>query len=165
MPPSQNGLPPVQNLSDFLFVIWQQMTGNNPLGLQNLNWIVRHNIRNAESNQVASYVFHKYTGQPYVSGQSSFRQWPGSCWVPNDISSLYSFMEAMLGSPNGYAAAFMLWQHRDALGLRTVLRACMFADDSGQLSFAFQIGKIPASFFTATALPPPPIVTTTNLPT
>jgi hypothetical protein len=108
-------LVPLRQYSDVVFLGWQKAAGDRIKGLK---YVFRHQITNKESIAVIKEVLERRTEQAKV--------WPGL-----QISMTERDAWAILGSPNGHGVAWLLLQHKDQLGLKSV-RAVTIYQCEGQ---------------------------------
>ena len=101
---SINTLIPLRQYSDVVFLAWQKEAGNRVKGLK---YIVRHHIVNEEITAVIKEVLTR-------RGEEE-KPWPGL-----QISMTERDAWALLGTPNGRGAAWMLIQHKVQLGLKSI---------------------------------------------
>lgn len=96
-------VPPLNRLSDAIWTTWSARTGPNARGLRYLG---RDNVVNPDTLSVMKGIFAALHHVEQVF-------WPG---VTSSIDSMIG--QALLGTPNGVAAAWLLIDHHSILGRR-----------------------------------------------
>jgi hypothetical protein len=118
---------PLKQYSDVVFLAWQHAAGNKANGLR---YIIRKGILNKETKDVVAQILQQrsVTNQP----------WPGLKIPMSDRDAL-----ALLGSPNGRGAAWMLIQHKKELGWKSFSDVTIFANGR-ELCLCFWIQDVQA---------------------
>ena len=124
--------PLMRRLSDFVFLIYQYASFQYNQNLDHIEWVIHDKVTNPVCRGVAKTV---YTW----TQDAALPAWPGISFNTNTEQG-----KALLGCPNGYGNAFMLAEHTDQLGSKTVDRVVIFKDDSSQFSMAFHIDDLDA---------------------
>ncbi|KAF2852926.1 hypothetical protein T440DRAFT_553262 [Plenodomus tracheiphilus IPT5] len=102
-------LPDLKQWSDIAYLQWK-LQAPDPTKLK---YVIRYQINNAETNTIADMVNFEQ--------DTELQAWPGRTY---DVKSQVG--EALLGSPNGSGVAYLLAQHKEQLGHKTVSRITMF---------------------------------------
>jgi hypothetical protein len=118
---------PLKQYSDVVFLAWQHAAGNKANGLK---YIIRKGILNQETKDVVVQILQ----QRGVANQP----WPGLKIPMSDRDAL-----ALLGSPNGRGAAWMLIQHKKELGWKSFSDVTIFANGR-ELCLCFWIQDVQA---------------------
>ena len=153
----------IGHLSDFLFEVYQEQCNADPgCSLSGLQYIMRTYVGNRISTQVAQYIYQKKSGP--AGAIPAYPQWPGWFWATGARTYENSFAEAIVGTPNGIAAAWMLWQHMPSFPQpMTIVRVHLWGPFTGILCFAEEIA--PQTNMIVTQLPAGPGATSTRLTT
>lgn len=131
----------MQRLSDFIFLVHQEMCKEDPNPQECLNrieWVIHNHIANTETDSVIK-TLTTIPGFPSADDLD----WPGMGFTTGDISSnmVDQAAEALIGCPNGSGVAFLLSRHRppNEYGWKTIDEAYYFKDDIGWDSLAYHI--------------------------
>ncbi|MCJ1332797.1 hypothetical protein MMC10_009491 [Thelotrema lepadinum] len=128
-----NHVPPLmRRLSDFIFLIYQYASLQHNQKLDNLEWVIHGKVTNPVCIVVAKTV---YTW----TQDATLPPWPGKSFTTDTDQG-----KALLGCPNGYGNGFLLAQHTDQLGSKTVDKVIIFKDDNSQFSMAFHVDDLDA---------------------
>ncbi|KAF2013589.1 hypothetical protein BU24DRAFT_464355 [Aaosphaeria arxii CBS 175.79] len=104
-------LPALKLWSDIVFLEWQNF--KKP---RNLRYVFRYSIKNKNACSIISRALE--------SANQVLQKWPG---VTFDMSTREG--RAILGSPNGAGVAFLLSQHKEQLGNKTITKVVVFQDE------------------------------------
>lgn len=124
---------PLKQYSDVVFLGWQQAAGAKVKGLK---YIFRHAIMNSDTIIVLNEILAR-RGE-----QRSPLYWPGL-----KINMQERDAWAILGTPNGRGAAWMLLQHKAQLGLKTFSDVTIFRDRHKYFSLCFWVWDLGAQGF------------------
>ncbi|KAL8763887.1 MAG: hypothetical protein Q9194_007230 [Teloschistes cf. exilis] len=105
-PDLQALLPPLNRLSDASFTLWRDLTGDNIQNARKLRYLGRSQISNPDTRYIMRAVF-------IGARRLKLVPWPGVKYTMRDEAGL-----ALLGTPNGLAAAWLLIDHHGILGKR-----------------------------------------------
>jgi hypothetical protein len=114
---------PLRQYSDVVFLGWQQAAGDRIKGLK---YVFRHQVTNKDSIAVIKEVLERRAEQAKV--------WPGL-----QISMTERDAWAILGSPNGHGVAWLLLQHKDQLGLKSVRAVTVYLCEGQWFCLCFWI--------------------------
>lgn len=103
---------PLKQYSDVVFLAWQHAAGNKVNGLR---YVIRHGIINAKTIAVTKHILE-------LRGAAN-QPWPGLKIPMSDRDAL-----ALMGTPNGQGVAWMLIQHKQQLGWKTISDVTIFQD-------------------------------------
>ncbi|KAI4621131.1 uncharacterized protein J4E87_006759 [Alternaria ethzedia] len=92
-------LPALASSSDIAWGLWERMSAGN---LANINYIFSHRITNEETRAIIARA---------LEGRE-VRPWPGEMFEAGMATEYW----ALLGSPNGIAAGYLLGQHKPQFG-------------------------------------------------
>ncbi|KAL9585430.1 MAG: hypothetical protein Q9212_001539 [Teloschistes hypoglaucus] len=99
-------VPPLHRLSDTIWTQWRQLSGDNNLNAGKLRYIGRSDIANPDSKYIMRAIF-------VAARNSKTVPWPGLRYSMNQEQG-----QALLGTPNGLATAYVLIDHPAILGPR-----------------------------------------------
>ena len=127
--------PPPRRLSDVMCLTYMNMCGQDIQCLQKLRWVIHYNIGNTQSLGAIQWLF----GNPPPNYK--FKGWPGRGY---DLSTQNTAQpaQALVGIPNGKGIAYMLLQHNQQFGPRTIDRVQVFGSDYGGLCVAWRIAGL-----------------------
>ncbi|KAL9001093.1 MAG: hypothetical protein Q9188_005518 [Gyalolechia gomerana] len=134
-------VPSLHRLSDFMWTYWTTVSPTP----NNLRYIMRDNINNEDSVAIMNDIFKKYgDGKPLA--------WPGLYFTLADEEG-----QALLGTPNGYAVAYLLADRARELGANRRVPAvsifCAHPDQVGGEWFQMLWDFRPLSSTDQTSLP------------
>lgn len=117
--PSASVFPPLSQWSDIVFISWAAHAPS-PTAMQGLKRVVRAGVANDDTKAQIQRAF-------VASGLATVSVWPGHRFEINPFTFIdpstgliaEPFM-AMLGSKNGAGVAYLLAQHRSALGVKSI---------------------------------------------
>lgn len=149
----QNDIPnplPLCQLSDWMFVVWQDFCGKKDKEcIQNLRWVVHIGVTDYSCKNVALLVAGYQAGtspkwKQYPAWQFNIPyQQPGSEQDPTwqNFKRAYN---ALLGCPNGFGVAHMLQQRQQDLGRQIIDEIMVFGTDAdaafpGELCLGWRI--------------------------
>ncbi|KAF2125415.1 hypothetical protein P153DRAFT_300080 [Dothidotthia symphoricarpi CBS 119687] len=112
-PPIMN-YPPLHHWSDIAYLQWLVSDPNPSTSPANIKYIVRCGIQNTATCSILSKIIHR-------QDRDTFDLWPGMTF---DINSEEG--QAILGTPNGSGAAYLLAQHREQLRHKTIEKVTLF---------------------------------------
>ncbi|GAB1728509.1 hypothetical protein NU195Hw_g7059t1 [Hortaea werneckii] len=134
--PKDAPLPKIKQWSDIVALTWLHLT--NSAGShqpQNLRWLFRRIIRNDDTQNVIGYVCkQKKVGQARPKGSTGppwqAPVWPGLVVRPteSDGGGEGEFFNALLATPNANGVVWLLAQHREQLGWKTVKSIRVWSD-------------------------------------
>ncbi|KAI4237975.1 MAG: hypothetical protein LQ352_007904 [Teloschistes flavicans] len=99
-------IPPLNRLSDAMWTVWKDLSGDNIQNARLLRYIGRSNVVNDDSKAIMQKIFTKAKSSETVP-------WPGLTYTMYDEQG-----QALLGTPNGIATAYLLIDHHTILGPR-----------------------------------------------
>ncbi|KAI4205073.1 MAG: hypothetical protein LQ350_000700 [Teloschistes chrysophthalmus] len=99
-------LPPLHRLSDAFFTFWRDLTGDNIQNARRLRYLGRSQISNLDTRYIMRAVF-------IGARRLKLVPWPGIKYTMREEAGL-----ALLGTPNGLAAAWLCIVHHGILGKR-----------------------------------------------
>lgn len=108
------GLSPLRHWSDVAFLQYLSSFPEPPVRPIPLNYVFRVQIQNAETSLVLNNIISKH-------GTFTFEFWPGITFGMDTEEG-----KAILGTPNGAGVAWMLVQHRKALGEKRIEKVTLF---------------------------------------
>ncbi|KAF2648826.1 hypothetical protein K491DRAFT_611948 [Lophiostoma macrostomum CBS 122681] len=111
------GFPRLRHWSDIAFLHWQSITLQETHSTQ-LNHIIRSSIQNHQTLSIVNKVLER-------NNVETLPEWPG---ITFDINTEQA--HALLGTPNGSGIAFLLFQHKQQLGHKTVEKVTMFYENN-----------------------------------
>lgn len=114
---------PLRQYSDVVFLAWQQAAGDRIKGLK---YVFRHHIANKDTLDVTLEILQK-------RGERA-KLWPGY-----EISMTERDAWAIMGTPNGRGAAWMLIQHKQQPGLKSIRAVTIYSCDKGHYCLCFWI--------------------------
>ncbi|KAI6863252.1 hypothetical protein KC323_g5135 [Hortaea werneckii] len=137
--PKDAPLPKIKQWSDIVALTWLHLTAATTNGgshqSQNLRWLFRRIIRNDDTQNVIGYVCkQKKVGQARPKGSMGppwqAPVWPGLVVRPteSDGGSEGDFFNALLATPNANGIVWLLAQHREQLGWKTVKSIRVWSD-------------------------------------
>jgi hypothetical protein len=110
----------VRHWSDVVFLHLLHMSESEPKNtMTNLRYIFRNNITNKDTLKVIKHILHRRN--------RVLRVWPGDTLdmnTPGDVEDI----KALIGTPNGIGVAYLLLQHKRALGHKFVYRINLFLE-------------------------------------
>ncbi|KAF2243987.1 hypothetical protein BU26DRAFT_569871 [Trematosphaeria pertusa] len=113
-------LPKLKAYSDITFLQWYGSHGSdNREAAQNIKFVFQTPIENADTKAIITQALFK--------AGKELRPWPGVTFSMHTDEG-----KALLGSPNGAGVAFMLIQHQQQLGRKTIARVTVFQDDGAK---------------------------------
>lgn len=116
-----------RRLSDVLFLVWQELCRQKNADPSKLRAIVRVNIINGETIDIIDHALD-------VAGDSQIEHWPGNEILVTDTSG-----QAILGTPNGYGAAYMLIDHQKLLEFKLIHSVTAFLSDQNGYCLMFNM--------------------------
>jgi hypothetical protein len=116
---------PLKQYSDIAFLAWQHAAGDRTNGLK---YILKNGIVNDETIEVAEYILEQRDAR--------LQPWPGLKIPFPDIDAL-----ALMGTPSGRGAAWMLIQHKRELGTKRFSHVTLFSVNRA-LSLCFWIQDV-----------------------
>ncbi|KAI4252192.1 MAG: hypothetical protein LQ352_004428 [Teloschistes flavicans] len=102
----QRLLPPLNRFSDAFFTVWKDLNGFNLQNARKLRYLGRSQISNPDTRYIMRAVF-------FGARRLKLVPWPGVTFSMRQDPGL-----ALLGTPNGLAAAWLLIDHHGVLGKR-----------------------------------------------
>ena len=87
--------PPLRRLSDYLYVCWKQIAGNNNAAFRGLRWIIHTGVTNDDTERIVKAATGKSPGSGYV-----WPPYPGFTFRMNNAKEK-PFATALVGTPNG----------------------------------------------------------------
>ena len=117
---------PLRQYSDVVFLAWQKAAGDKIKGLK---YIFRHHITNANTLAVILEVLEKRGEQA--------KPWPGL-----QISMTERDAWALLGTPNGVGAAWLLIQHKEQLGMKSISAVTIYKCVGAHYCLCFWIEEL-----------------------
>ncbi|KAI7285126.1 hypothetical protein KC345_g1902 [Hortaea werneckii] len=133
--PKDAPLPKIKQWSDVVALTWLHLTTTGSHQPQNLRWLFRRIIRNDDTQNVIGYVCkQKKVGQARPKGAMGppwqAPVWPGLVVRPrgSDGGGEGEFFNALLATPNANGVVWLLAQHREQLGWKTVKSIRVWSD-------------------------------------
>ncbi|KAI7512487.1 hypothetical protein KC347_g2388 [Hortaea werneckii] len=132
--PKDAPLPKIKQWSDIVALTWLHLTtttgSHRP---QNLRWLFRRIIRNDDTQNVIGYVCkQKRVGQARPKGATGppwqAPVWPGLVVRREESGDEGDFFNALLATPNANGVVWLLAQHREQLGWKTVKSIRVWSD-------------------------------------
>ncbi|MCJ1327562.1 hypothetical protein MMC10_004233 [Thelotrema lepadinum] len=119
--------PPLTHLSDFMFLVFQNLCSSQqqPLQcIQNLQYVIHYDVVNPTCMEMASTALSNNIANGYP-------QYPGPQFT---VAGPYSdpntqWAKVFIGCPNGYGLAYMLSQFRNKFGPKTISDVNVFGYD------------------------------------
>lgn len=127
-----NPYPALARLSDVLFLEYQRTMAGMKQPMEKLKGIWRKGVMNPDTKAICIQIAS--------NGKSTVDQipeWPGKDFTPRSDE-----FAALIASPNGVAVAYILLQHRQQLGTKTVTSARVWYEEF-MLQILFYIGDVP----------------------
>jgi hypothetical protein len=112
-------LPKLQHWSDVAFLQWQSLSDEGVI--PDLKYIIRSHIQNADCVGIIKSNILPTLRQKLNRRTSWLPMWPG---IDFDMTSEEA--KALLGTPNGSGVAWLLAQHKEELGQKTVEKATLW---------------------------------------
>lgn len=126
-PPEVPAGEPLHTLSDFVYLCYLKACKGDPACMQRFKWWIVVDVRNARALDAARKCI-LYNVAPCIS-------WPG-----HPFSTTDKYGQALLGCPVGYGLAWMLGNHKDRFGPKTVDTVnIVFADQGVAPTFAYHV--------------------------
>lgn len=116
--------PTLWHLSDMYFLIWHKLFQDAGLPTTAPKWIVRDHVVNSEARKVIDHL--------------DIGEWPGSIYTPDQDE-----FKALLATPNGSGVAWLLLQHKDIFGVKTVKTIRVYQNGHSVIMI-LEIGDLPA---------------------
>ncbi|GAB1743600.1 hypothetical protein NU219Hw_g526t2 [Hortaea werneckii] len=134
--PKDAPLPKIKQWSDIVALTWLHLTTTTGGAHQpptNLRWLFRRIIRNDDTQNVIGYVCkQKKVGQARPKGVTGppwqAPIWPGLVVRPEESAGEGEFFNALLATPNANGVVWLLAQHREQLGWKTVRSIRVWSD-------------------------------------
>jgi hypothetical protein len=144
-------IPPLNQLSDDIFLNWKRLAGLDPNRIAALKYIFRCNIINDDTRAIVRHVESRIG--------RTIGNWPGEVFpiTKSDENGL-----AILGTPNGAGVAYFLFQHKEYFWEKTISKVRVWKTPPSEgsskskqpwLQMVFYIEDIPQS---PPGSPPPP---------
>ena len=135
--PAENRLPDIQRWSDITWAVWAEITRQAQVP-NDLKYIFKHDIRTTSTQGImdlAGLPDDEHDDLPDDDDiDNSFEEeWPGIKFVPGEDE-----FQALLGTPHGRGIVWMLVDHPNELGGKTIESITMFtagSDDNYNLLF------------------------------
>ncbi|KAI8654687.1 hypothetical protein NCS57_01215600 [Fusarium keratoplasticum] len=110
--------------SDAAWIQWYKACRQNGGKSENVKYIVRSRITNARTlSLIFEALISKFGGFPTIG------RWGQRLTL--DVEESPDEFHAVLGSPNGAGAAFLLLTHKEALGIKTINKVDIFVPNIG----------------------------------
>ena len=141
---------PLRRFSDFLFLAHSFLCRGAEGCLPRLEWIVHSFVVNEETIDVVDQLMGNPPNgtEPDDDPDEQDMKWPGKSFpitvATPDIIDQASV--ATVGCPNGYGNAFLLSQHLQEYGYKTIDSVNIFADDQEELAVAWHINNLDDEF-------------------
>ncbi|KAF2405419.1 hypothetical protein EJ06DRAFT_25380 [Trichodelitschia bisporula] len=116
---SQSNVPPLKQWADFAHLLWIRQCEAKGVDPKGLRYVIQENIENEETVALMNWAV-------YSTGQK-FRGWKDR--GPIYFSADSDEGAALIGSANGRGTAWLLAQHKDTLGHKTITRVAVFLTD------------------------------------
>jgi hypothetical protein len=114
--------PPLTRWSDITFLQWaKQMNSDGTSSIKPPKYIIRLNLRNEKTQTILTYIKQKF-----LNNADKLPEWPGVVYQPGSDQ-----FNALLGSPNGFGAAWLLINHKMQFGVWTIDQITIFNVDLG----------------------------------
>ncbi|KAI6821977.1 hypothetical protein KC367_g3251 [Hortaea werneckii] len=133
--PKDAPLPKIKQWSDVVALTWLHLTTTTTGSHQaeNLRWLFRRIIRNDDTQNVIGYVCkQKKVGQARPKGATGppwqAPVWPGLVVRREESGDEGDFFNALLATPNANGVVWLLAQHREQLGWKTVKSIRVWSD-------------------------------------
>lgn len=105
-------LVPLAQYSDVLFLEYSKLAGRANADVSGLKYLLFHNIQNPDTwSTVLKALMNKNEGKPDVP------LWPGTKFSMNSAEG-----KALLGTQIGAPVAWMLIQHKEAFGAKSIVK-------------------------------------------
>lgn len=124
---SQSPFPPLRQFSDVVFLQWQAWCAEKKYDIKDLRILVQRAISNDVTKSIIKTI---YNGKP-VPG------WPGDAFSADSME-----FSALLSTPNAQGSVWMLAQHKEQLGVKTVKSIRVFCDKPQQQSNPYMVLNI-----------------------
>jgi hypothetical protein len=116
--------PPLSRLSDVLFLEFQRVMKENNQPMNGLNGVWRDFVMNPDTKDLAVQIASG-NGMPH-----GIPVWPGVEFAEGSDQ-----LAALIGAPNGVGVAYLLLQHREQLGHKTIVSARVWYDSGLHIIF------------------------------
>ncbi|RMY64387.1 hypothetical protein D0863_09862 [Hortaea werneckii] len=135
--PKDASLPKIKQWSDIVALTWLHLTTATSGGAHNspanLRWLFRRIIRNDDTQSVIGYVCKaKKVGQARPKGATGppwqAPVWPGLVVRPEEGADEGEVFNALLATPNANGVVWLLAQHREQLGWKSVKSIRVWSD-------------------------------------
>ncbi len=114
-------IPPLERLSDVLFINWLHLAGPDPSRVAALKYVFRFNVKNPLTKAVIKAI--------ETRDNSAIGAWPGRTF-PLSEKAEGADAVALLGTPNGVAVAFLLSQHKAYFPQKTISSATVWTSEN-----------------------------------
>jgi hypothetical protein len=114
--------PGLQFWSDVAYLQWKMRTSSD----YNLEYVLRYNVTNGFTADVVEAI--------NLTNKTETLVWPGISYNAASEEG-----QALLGTPNGSSIAFLLIQHKEGLGHKTVENITIFSSAGGELMLLFHV--------------------------
>lgn len=134
-------IPPLKRLSDWLFVVWQNVCGNNKQCIKTLGWVIHVGVTD-DSSKNAAKVACGFNGDSWPAYPGYRFDIPDEDAPPNEWDQRKrDGFNALTGCPNGYGTAFLLQQHREYFPRFVISQIDVFGEESfGMLCLLYKMG-------------------------
>ena len=132
--PKDAPLPKLKQWSDIVSLTWIDLASAEQA--KNLRWVFQRTIRNDETQDVIGHICKKRkVGQERPKGSKMGSTWQAPVWPGLVVHSSGASDEkeanhftALLGTPNGNGIVWLLAQHKEQLGQKTVKSIRVWSD-------------------------------------
>lgn len=128
-----NPFPKLYHWSDVVALEFAQFMTEKKKPTTNLKGVWQRQVINPDTQSLAAYLF----GVGITKDMGKAGDWPGKDYLPDSDE-----FAALLASPNGVGVAYLLLQHRDLLGTKTITSIRVWRAE--ELHILFSIGDLSA---------------------
>lgn len=118
-------VPELRFWSDVAFLQWKSKSTKD----SELKYVLRYNVLNIHAESILTSI--------HLANNTETMPWPGICY---DATSLEG--QALLGSPNGSGVAYMLIQHKQELGHKTIEKITVFRQGNELMLLFHVVGVV-----------------------